>query len=66
MLTVAPMQDLLGYGADTRMNIPGTPTQNWRYRMTFESMAELDTAWLKRLNLLYRRDEPFGRLAGDE
>jgi 4-alpha-glucanotransferase len=32
-LAVAPAQDLLGLGADARMNIPGTVDGNWRFRL---------------------------------
>jgi 4-alpha-glucanotransferase len=32
-LAVVPMQDLLGTGADTRMNAPGTEDGNWAWRM---------------------------------
>jgi len=32
-LAVLPMQDLLGLGAEARMNLPGTATGNWRWRM---------------------------------
>jgi 4-alpha-glucanotransferase len=29
---IAPVQDLLGLGTEARMNRPGTPTGNWRWR----------------------------------
>ena len=32
-LAVAPMQDLLGLGAEARLNTPGTITGNWRWRL---------------------------------
>lgn len=32
-LFVAQMQDWLGLGSEARMNIPGTATRNWRWRM---------------------------------
>ena len=32
-LAVLPMQDLLGLGKTARMNLPGTATGNWRWRM---------------------------------
>ncbi|HAW96773.1 MAG TPA: 4-alpha-glucanotransferase [Phycisphaerales bacterium] len=32
-LAIIPMQDLLGTGKKTRMNIPGIPTGNWRWRL---------------------------------
>ena len=32
-LAVVPAQDLLGLGADRRMNTPGTVDGNWRFRL---------------------------------
>jgi 4-alpha-glucanotransferase len=32
-LAVLPMQDILGLGAAARMNLPGTATGNWAWRM---------------------------------
>ena len=32
-LAVLPMQDLLGLGASARMNLPGTASGNWKWRM---------------------------------
>ncbi len=52
---ILPIQDVLGYGADTRMNIPGSPDGNWRYRLTVEQLFGIDTdRWLY-LNTLYAR-----------
>ena len=31
-LTIIPMQDILGFGEDCRMNLPGSRTGNWRWR----------------------------------
>lgn len=31
-IAVAPLQDLLGLGTEARMNVPGTPDGNWRWR----------------------------------
>ncbi len=31
-LAILPMQDVLGFGNDCRMNMPGTATGNWRWR----------------------------------
>jgi 4-alpha-glucanotransferase len=30
---VTPVQDLLGLGADARMNTPGTTNDNWKWRL---------------------------------
>ncbi len=54
-LAVVPVQDLLGYGADTRMNTPGTPTGNWRVRFGTEGLKQINIAWLKELNTIYKR-----------
>jgi 4-alpha-glucanotransferase len=32
-LAIAPMQDLLSLGGETRMNRPGSMEGNWRWRM---------------------------------
>ncbi|MCC7446469.1 MAG: 4-alpha-glucanotransferase, partial [Anaerolineae bacterium] len=33
---IFPLQDVLGFGADTRMNLPGRPYGNWAWRFTTE------------------------------
>ena len=38
-LAVLPMQDLLGLGGSARMNLPGTATGNWRWRMDPGALA---------------------------
>lgn len=58
-LAIAPIQDLCGFGADTRMNIPGTPEGNWRYRLTSQALASVDCDWIARLCRLYARDHAF-------
>lgn len=52
---IFPIQDLLGFGADTRMNTPGKPDGNWRYRITADQLRALDTNKYRRLNELYGR-----------
>lgn len=32
VLAIIPMQDVLGFGEDCRMNVPGTSDGNWRWR----------------------------------
>ncbi|TBV83299.1 MAG: 4-alpha-glucanotransferase [Desulfobulbaceae bacterium] len=32
-LVIIPLQDVLGLGSDCRMNLPGTPQGNWRWRV---------------------------------
>ncbi len=52
---IIPIQDIFGYGADTRMNTPGTAKNNWAYRVTQEQLGNVDTAYYKKLNYLYSR-----------
>lgn len=52
---IIPIQDMLGYGGDTRMNIPGTSTGNWVVRFSKEDLDSIDDDWYKELNRLYRR-----------
>lgn len=52
---IFPIQDLLTYGADTRMNTPGTAQGNWQYRITEAQLASLDRKHIAYLNRLYRR-----------
>lgn len=54
-LTIAPVQDLLGYGADTRINTPGVAHGNWSYRVTSEQIRSLDSTRLNKFNHMYGR-----------
>ena len=38
-LAIAPMQDFLGLGSDARLNIPGKPGGNWRWRVLFTQLT---------------------------
>ena len=54
---IIPVQDLLCFGADTRMNTPGEPFGNWRYRITEDNLDSLLASFgkWKKINLLYDR-----------
>lgn len=54
-LVMFPIQDLLGFGSDTRMNTPGKPDGNWGYRITEEQLKGLNAAKYRRFNELYGR-----------
>lgn len=54
-LAIAPLQDIMGFGSDTRMNAPGTPTGQWRIRFGADSINQMDTKWLAKLNWVYKR-----------
>ena len=38
-LAIAPLQDLLNLGKETRMNVPGRPDGNWRWRCTEDMLS---------------------------
>lgn len=54
-LVIFPIQDLLLFGADTRMNTPGRAEGNWCYRVTREQLYGINTAELLEQNKLYGR-----------
>ena len=54
-IAIFPIQDILVYGADTRMNTPGTATDNWQYRILESQLSEVPVAKFKYLNSLYGR-----------
>jgi 4-alpha-glucanotransferase len=54
-LAVAPMQDVLGLGAEARMNTPGEGAGNWGWRMTDAQLAEAPSRWLRTLTATYGR-----------
>ncbi len=54
-LTIFPIQDLLGYGNDTRLNIPGLAEGNWSYRITKEQLELISTQKYSYLNRIYGR-----------
>ena len=54
-IVIMPLQDLLGYGSDTRVNRPGVANGNWEYRVTSDQLARIDRGYYNRLNKLYSR-----------
>jgi 4-alpha-glucanotransferase len=54
-LVIFPVQDLLGYGKDTRVNTPGVAVDNWQVRFTLEQLNTVNKEWLKQLHQLYYR-----------
>lgn len=61
-----PIQDLLGFGSDTRMNIPGIEEGQWRFRLTYEAFDSLDIHWIRHINRLYERFNPIVRAREEE
>jgi len=54
-LLVLPIQDLLLYGRDTRINTPGSSEGNWAYRLTREQLHQIDRDKFLQWNRLYAR-----------
>ncbi len=54
-IVIFPIQDILCYGKDTRMNIPGSADGNWQIRFTKEQINSVDRAYFRQLNELYGR-----------
>ena len=57
---IAPVQDVLALGSETRMNTPGTATGNWRWRMTPEMLKGKAYDRLGQLTETYDRRAPPG------
>ena len=54
-LVIFPIQDIFGFGSDTKMNTPGKAEGNWAYRITREQLDTLDRESLRRTNQLFGR-----------
>ena len=54
-IVILPIQDLLIYGSDTRLNRPGVANGNWMYRVTREQLSAIDWEHYAHLNRLYAR-----------
>ena len=58
-LAIIPMQDLCGFGSDTRMNTPGVANGNWAFRVTMDILDNIDAHWISQLNKTYARGNKF-------
>lgn len=54
-VAMLPIQDLCGFGSDTKMNCPGLADGNWSFRITIDALNSIDTAWVYAMNGLYQR-----------
>jgi 4-alpha-glucanotransferase len=53
---IAPLQDLLSLGNEARMNFPGRPEGNWRWRVRAERLTAEVAGRLREMNRLYARE----------
>jgi len=54
-LAMAPLQDLLNLGKDSRMNVPGCADGNWRWRFSEEMLSLPAFDWMQELTELSGR-----------
>jgi 4-alpha-glucanotransferase len=54
-LSLAPMQDFLDLGNEARMNYPGNPSGNWKWRMQDGAFDSHLRKKIKEINFLYSR-----------
>jgi 4-alpha-glucanotransferase len=54
-MAIAPMQDVLGLGREARMNLPGTPSGNWTWRMMPGAATRDIAARLREMTSTYER-----------
>jgi 4-alpha-glucanotransferase len=52
---IAPLQDLLRLGTEARMNRPGQPVGNWRWRLLPDQLTNEAVEWLGGITELYGR-----------
>jgi 4-alpha-glucanotransferase len=54
-LAIAPLQDLLNLGAESRMNVPGRASGNWRWRFREDMLSLPAFQWLQELTETSKR-----------
>src|SRR5215831_17377902 len=54
-LAIAPLQDLLNLGAESRMNVPGRSSGNWRWRSHEDMLKDRAFDWLQQLTEASKR-----------
>jgi len=54
---IIPMQDILGLGSETRMNLPGRESGNWEFRFAWDQLTPAMVARLAELISLYGRTD---------
>jgi 4-alpha-glucanotransferase len=54
-IAIVPLQDVLGLGSEARMNLPGRPSGNWRWRFTADMLTDQICERLAKLTKIYER-----------
>jgi 4-alpha-glucanotransferase len=55
VLFVAQMQDFLGLGKYNRINVPGTKSGNWQWRLLPDELTKELSEKIKDMSILYER-----------
>lgn len=55
LVAIFPMQDILGLGAESRMNLPGTTEGNWEWRFNRDDVTPRVAHRLRELTAVYER-----------
>jgi 4-alpha-glucanotransferase len=63
---IAPLQDIFGFGADTRMNTPGKPAGNWMWRFAADWLDHPSRERYAMLSKMYGRAQRPERQASAE
>jgi 4-alpha-glucanotransferase len=50
-LSIVPVQDVLGLGAEARMNTPSSTVNNWEWRATPKQLSSKNFAKLAKLTI---------------
>jgi 4-alpha-glucanotransferase len=62
-LAIVPLQDVLGFGGDCRMNTPGVAQGNWRWRCAAEFLSQEVADYLADMASLFNRKGENGKAA---
>ncbi len=63
---IIPLQDILGFGNDCKMNSPGSKEGNWRWRCAERFLTADVSVWLRSQCELYGRTHPPKKLVKNE
>lgn len=55
VFAITQMQDVLGLGCEARMNVPGTESGNWQWRMKENYNNNVRLSWLSEITKQYNR-----------
>lgn len=59
VFAIAPLQDFLDLDTEARMNLPGTPSGNWQWRLWPGALTEDLKSRMNEMNYLYGRHQAF-------